>query len=290
MRGTETADEVPVKVEPEAAVPARHGRRKWLVLTVVLVVLAGIGGTVAWWFRQRGPSQPSISEAVGRFRSSSTPAVDGLPRPGVYLYSGTGEEKLSFLATHQSQDGLLPGTVKLQRGGCWTFTIQFNSFHRETWNRCVVGDRLVERGNTTDQKFDFGPLSQSEHTEIVCSPPTVLIDPAASPGDRSTLRCRGHSQTTKASMTQRGRITFVGRSTVLVGKTRVPALHFSQNLTITGDQTGAQHEEVWLAPGNGLPLRERRTIRVESPAPAPLNQVTYTERGGWVLTSLTPRT
>lgn len=82
----------------------------------------------------------------------------------------------------------------------------------------------------------------------------------------------------------------VGRTTVVVGGTRVPALHYSQSFKLTGDQSGAQHEDFWLAAANGLPLQEERTISVNSPAPSPLNQVTYTEHGSWRLTSLTPRT
>ena len=91
-------------------------------------------------------------------------------------------------------------------------------------------------------------------------------------------------------MVQRGRITFVGRTTVLVGSARVPALHFTQDIEVGGDQSGSTHEAMWLAEKDGLPLREERTIRVVSPAPAPLDHVTYTERGRWQLTSLTPRT
>jgi hypothetical protein len=271
-----------------------HHRRRWLIaLAVVLgiLLLAGVG-LVVWW-NQRGPSKPSISGALDQFRSSSTAPgaqVAMRPTPGVYIYAGTGSEKLSFLSTHQSQDGNLPGTVTSGRDGCWTFAIQYNSFHRQTWHRCVQDGRLVERGDETDQKFDFGALSESEHTTVTCTPPKMIYDPSAAPGSREPLRCTGRSQTTKANMTQRGTITFVGPTTVLVAGARVPALHYSQSITISGDQSGTQHEEFWLAAADGLPLREERTISVDSPAPAPLNEVTYTEHGSWHLTSLTPRT
>jgi hypothetical protein len=255
-----------------------------------LIVLVGVG--LAWW-SQRGPSKPSIGQAVDRFRSATTvPAtLETLqPQPGVYIYAGSGEERLSFMATHQPQDGDLPGTVTRGANGCWDFAIEYNSFHRQTWHRCVVKGRLTERGNTTEQKFDFGPLSESEHAEVVCDPAIVLYDPEASPGDSSPVRCRGHSDTTNANMTQRGRVTFVGRTTVTVGGKRVPALHFAQDLTISGDQRGSSHEELWIAAKDGLPLREERTTTVVSPAPAPLNEVTYSEHGRWLLTSTTPKT
>jgi hypothetical protein len=208
----------------------------------------------------------------------------------VYVYAGTGEERLSFLATHQSQNGNLPATVALTTNGCWTFSIEYNSFHRQVSDRCTVGGRFVDRGNSTDQKFDFGPLSQSEHTVITCDPPTTLVDPARVRGAHALVRCTGHSQTTKADMIQRGRVTVLTPTTVVVGGRRIAAFHYVQEFGITGGQTGSNREEVWIDRETGLPLREQRDIRVVSPAPAPLTRVTYTERGSWTLTSMTPRT
>ncbi len=203
------------------------------------------------------------------------------PNPGVYLYSGTGEEGLSFLATHQSQEGILPGTVTREAHGCWTFAIDYNSYHHQTWNRCAVDGRLVEHGDVTEQKFDFGPLSQSERTVVRCRPVDNAVRPELRPGHRGRVQCTGHSATTKANMTQNGHNTFVGRTTVRVGTTRVAALHFVQDVTISGDQTGTSHEAVWIRATDGLPLREERTVSVVSPAPAPINHVTYSEHGSW---------
>jgi hypothetical protein len=162
--------------------------------------------------------------------------------------------------------------------------------HRQTWSRCAKDGRLLEHGNISEQKFDFGALSQSERTQVVCEPSTILYDVAVAPGHREPVRCTGHSQTTKTHMKQRGRLTFVGRTTVVVGGTRVPALHYAQDIAVSGDQTGSSHEEAWIAAKDGLPLREERIISVVSPAPAPLNHVTYAEHGRWQLTSLTSRT
>jgi hypothetical protein len=273
--------------------PLRRRRRILISLAAAGIIVLGLAGAGVIWWNQRGPSRPSLSRAVDRFRSSdSTAAIEAKmqPTPGVYIYAGTGAERLSFMAAHQSQDGNLPGTVTRDANGCWSFAIDYNSFHRETWHRCPTAGGLVERGNTTEQKFDFGPLSQSERTEVVCRPPTTIWAPGTRPGHREPLRCRGHSEATKTDMTQRGWITFVGRTTVLVGSSRVPALRYTQDIEVGGDQSGTTHEAVWIAEKNGLPLREERTISVVSPAPAPLNHVTYTENGRWQLTSLTPRT
>ncbi len=282
-----------VVAEPTSA-PGRHRRgRRWLVAGIALIVVlaAGAGG-FAFWMSHRGPGHASVTKALDHYRASSgASSGDGSrPQPGVYTYAGTGQEHLSFLATHQSEDGNLPGTVALGAGACWTFTVEYNSFHQQGWSFCTVDGKLIERANTTDQRFDFGLLSQSEHTEVVCRPPIVLADPTSTPGHRDPVRCTGHSQTTKADMTQRGHVELVGRTTVVIGGKRVPALHVTQDVTIAGGQHGVQHEDLWIEAQTGLPLREQRSIRVASPAPAPLNHVTYTERGGWLLTSMTPRT
>ncbi len=266
-----------------------HRRRRVLIvlgvaggLVVVLVVL------VSWWWAARGPARPSIEGAVDRFQSTSSSSVARGPRPGVYVYAGTGEEKLSFLSTQQSQDGNLPATVVARSDGCFDFTIDYNSFHRQSWTRCETDGGWAERQNTTDQKFDFGPFSQQEHTRIRCSPPTVFSR-SAKPGTSNLVRCTGTSSTTGATQQQRGRLTFVGRTSVRVGASRVPALRYRQDVRITGDQHGSSREEVWLAASDGLPLRESRSITVVSPAPSPINEVTYTEHGEWRLTALEPR-
>ncbi len=67
-------------------------------------------------------------------------------------------------------------------------------------------------------------------------------------------------------------------------------MHYVSERTLSGDQTGTEHTEMWFAVDNGLPLRNERTITVVSPAPSPLDSVTYTEHGSWALQSLTPQT
>ena len=271
----------------------RSGTDGWLGITVAIVLTLGLATVGGALLLRHGPGRASVGGAVDRFRASgATPhaTVAMQPRAGVYVYTGTGDEHLSFLSTAQSQDGSLPGTVTPGADGCWTFAIEYNSFHHQTWSRCAVDGRLVEPGGTTDQKFDFGMFSQSEHTDVVCNPPTVLFDPAFADGHTGPVGCVGRSQTTNADMVQRGRVTFVGRTTVRVGDTGVPALHYRQDVAITGGQHGSSKESVWVAADNGLPLREERTIEVVSPAPSPINNVTYKEHGGWRLTALMRRT
>src|SRR5689334_15003187 len=107
----------------------------------LLVVIAA--GAYAWRWHARGPDRPSVSKAIERFRTSSSlpAATEKHPRVGVYVYRGTGDEHLSFLNTKQAQGPAEPGTVTTTKDGCWTFSIEYNSFHHQSWTRCSAGDR-----------------------------------------------------------------------------------------------------------------------------------------------------
>jgi hypothetical protein len=271
-----------------------HGpRRVLLLVAAAIVVVLGAGGI---WFGSRwigrGPDEASVSEAVDRFRSSSTVAeVAGalVPPAGVYTFSGSGEEHVSFLSTSQPEGPTLPGTVTHGAAGCWTFAIEYNTFHRQSWEWCEQDGKLVERGGTTDQQFDFVAFKVDETSQVTCDPPFVALDLVAKPGDTTRVQCKGRSETTGTELTSNGTSRFVGRESLEIAGTSVPALHYEIHRTITGDQTGEEDTEMWFSVADGMPVRNEREIRVVSPAPAPLDSVTYTERGEWQLDSLAPR-
>ena len=267
-------------------------RGRYLAMALLLVLIAG-GAVFVWRWEHRGPAPPSVSGAIGRFREQGKTG-NGMrplePKGGVYLYDGTGRESLSFLSTSQSQGPTEPGTVLRERNGCWQFRIDFNSFHSQTWRRCATKGRLVESGGTTQQKFDFATFKIGEHSEVVCNPPFVVADLNARRGATAPVQCTGRSQTTKATFEQAGDAVFVGRETVLVEGRAVPGVHTREEMHLSGGQTGQVRVDIWFATADGLPLKEAHRIHVVSPAPAPLNHVTYTEQGGWQLRSLTPRT
>ena len=267
-------------------------RTRFFTMLVVLLVVGGCGVFV-WRWEQRGPGRVSVSSAIGRFRASvsvATPTRSLEPRPGVYLYAGTGSESLSFLSTHQRQGPTEPGTVSLRAKGCWEFRLDFNSFHSQAWDRCSTNGRLLESGGTTVQRFDFVGIKMSEHNRVTCDTPIVVADPAARPGTTAPVHCVGRSQTTSSTFVQVGTATFVGHEPVVGAGARGPALHTREDLLLSGGQTGEVRFDIWFAATDGLPLKEVHNIHVVSPAPAPLNQVTYAELGGWQLKSLTPRT
>ena len=268
-------------------------RRRYLAMSLILVLIA-VGAVFVWRWEHRGPSAPSVSDAIGRFRTSTSvgagPTQPLVPPAGVYLYGGTGRESLSFLATRQQQGPTEPGTVVRRRDGCWQFRIDFNSFHSQTWTRCAANRRLTELGGTTTQKFDFATFKVGEHSAITCAPAFVVADLAARPGTTWRVHCAGRSETTKSTFVQAGDATFVGREPVVVGGEAVLALHTREAMRLSGAQTGEVRVDIWFAASDGLPLKEAHSIRVVSPAPPPLGHVTYRERGTWQLTSTTPRT
>jgi hypothetical protein len=269
-------------------------RHRWFVGIAAALLATAVCGA-AWFVHEwqtRGPSEPSMSDALERFRLSPSnggtvsPAV---PTAGVYTFKGEGQEKLSFMATHQKQGPMMPGTVTSRANGCWSFDIEYNSFHEQTWNWCLRDGRVVELGGTTEQAFDFAAFKIDETNRVVCDPPFVIVDPEDVPGESTTAACRGHSTTTGSDMRDRGTVRFVGREILDIADTSVATLHYRTERAISGDQTGRQTSDFWFAAENLMLVRNEREIRVESPAPAPLNAVTYSERGSFELMRLEPQ-
>src|SRR5581483_5838420 len=116
-------------------------------------------------------------------------------------------------------------------------------------------------------------------TDVTCPTPITLVGLALRPGTTTPLRCEQRSRTTKTVAQQNGTVTFVGRESVVVAGRNVPALHAREEVRVTGQQTGEVTIDLWFATANALPLAERHTLRVVSPAPSPINHVTYTEQG-----------
>jgi hypothetical protein len=266
--------------------------RRVVIIVIVIAVLAAVAGGFAYRWSQRGPSAPSTKKAVDQLHASSTVQPErGVLQPpaGVYVYDGTGTEHLSFLDTKQSQGPHLPGTVITKPNGCWTFTVQYNSYHNQTWNRCASGDKLFESGGTTNQRFDFIAFTESEHSVVTCAPPVLIADRNARVGASWPVSCTGESLTTKSHLVQAGTVTYLGTADLVVGNTSVRTLHVREDTRLSGDQKGTNVSDLWLAESDGLPIQEHHTIKVDSSAPAPINHVTYAENGSFFLTSLTPR-
>lgn len=236
-------------------------------------------------FRTSTSADPS--DASGK---SATTITSGLPLPadGVYVYDGDGEEELELLGTTQPQGPQLPATVTTTGDGCFTFMIEYNEHHSQDWHFCEDDGTLVETGGSTTQQFDFVAFQVDNVTAFECDPPGLRVDPAAEPGDSWGQSCTGRSEQNDTTTISGGTNTFVGTEDLTVDGETVATLHYSQERVIGGDQTGTTTEDVWFAADSMLPVREERSSQIESPAPAPLGSVTYTEHGWWQLADLHP--
>ena len=266
-------------------------RRRWIVALVVFGVVAiAVGGFVVLW-RRSGAHQVSTGEARRRFEgnSSTAPPNPALLRPtaGVYVYRGTGTERLTLPPKSQSQGPNMPATIIDRSDGCWTFRIDYSSQHWQTWIYCPRDGGSVELGGQTFERWDFVFTKYDSTSTFTCEPPSVAIRAAMHPGDRWTQTCRGTSSGTKGEGVTSGPYTFVGDDTVNVGGTSVAAYHFHQERSLTGSQTGTQTADLWFAKKDGLPLRNQHSATVRTDTV--VGTSTYTEHGSFELTSLQPQ-
>jgi hypothetical protein len=273
---------------PES-VPARH-RRRWPWIVGAVVVLFGVLGVViatAWGGRDA--REASVDDALSRFRRSDAGTDAGflLPEPGVYTYRGIGTEQLSVLDAEQHWGARVPVTVSTTGKGCWTLRIDYSTNHRQDFDYCARDSTLVEMGGRTTQRFDFGFMQADDRTEFTCRPAGVAIRVDASAGERWKQTCTGHSDARDTDVTSSGTNRFLGVRHVKVAGRDIEAYAYRVDRTLTGDQSGVEHNELWFAAGSGLPVKYVRNTRVESPSP--IGAVTYTEQGTLTLLTLHPR-
>jgi hypothetical protein len=261
-------------------------------LQVALVVALVVWFTTGWTNRE--PGMASLQDALEQFRSENGGTTGGStplrPPEGVYTYDGSGTERLSVLDTSQQQGPQLPATVVPESDGCWRFEIEYNAHHRQDWTYCAKDGALYEHRGSTFQRFDFVAFTVDDLTEFACAPPALTLPADPEPGQTWQQSCPGHSESQGTDTVSSGTNTYVGEEELTIAGERVAAHHIRQERTISGDQAGETVEDIWFAVDDALPLRDTRTNRVESPAPAPLNSVTYTEEGTWQVASLVPQT
>ncbi len=279
--------------EPGATGSRAHPRRRRLRIVAGVVAAGFAVGVVVFvmLWRSSGAHQVSTSAARQRFEQGSStslaPTTALRPAAGVYLYRGSGTEHLSLPPKSQSQGPQMPATVTHRSDGCWTFRIDYSSQHWQTWVYCPRDGGLVELGGQTFERWDFVFTKYDSTSSFTCAPASVAIRAGARPGDHWQQTCRGTSTGTKGEAVSSGPYTFVGPDTVTVGGTRVAAYHFRQVRTVTGNQTGTQTTDLWFAQRDGLPLRNRRVVDLDTDTVVGSSK--YTERGSFELASLAPQ-
>ncbi len=259
---------------------------RWLRIAGLLAVVVLVGG---YWLAQRNRARPvSLDEARDRLPSSTTapPVDDTRPEAGVYEYQGTGIDRLSLPPLHQDQGPTIPGTVELLAGGCWRFRVDYSTNHWQSYEYCRTGLGVEERGAQTFQRWMIGaaPLDNTSRTD--CDDATMFL-PTVRRADQSwEARCVVTNDTISGETVSAGPYRFVGEEQVRVAGEPVDTLHFERVRVFSGGQVGTEVVDVWLHAASGLPVRNERTIDVETSTPIGTSR--YTESGEYVLQSLTP--
>ncbi len=235
------------------------------------------------------PAHPvSIGQAEQRLGNQGQGVAGERPARGVYLYTGTGTDKLSLPPMSQAEGPSMPGTVTLQGHDCWTFRVDYSSHHWETWNFCREGNDTTERGGQIWQLWAIGPLHETNLTNLTCSPGTMWLPPGATAGQTWHSACRGTSSAVKGVMHSIGPYRFVRTTTLEVGGHPVRTAEFTQLRTESGAQRGTERDEMWIDASNGLPIRIYQNISVVTLTP--FGTSTYTQTGTFTLGSLVAHT
>ncbi len=276
--------------------PAPETRRPWYrrratrVLAAVGVLVVAGGSVAAYRWSQRGAGEASAKDAIARYRREAGANPDaGFLRPaaGVYAYQAKGTERISFLGTSQQWGPSMPATVVDGGGGCWTLRIDFNTHHWQEQRYCPSGRRLLDPSERVFQSFDLGVAHVSDTTFITCDPPSEAIRLDAQPGDSWPASCTGRNADGSTTVRSTGTNTFVDIEQLRIGGETVPALHYRQRRTLSGDQKGSDDTHLWFGVLDGMVLRSTHDTRATSPSP--VGDVEYVERGEFELTSRKPR-
>jgi len=267
--------------------PRRRWVRRAAVGAAILLVVVGVAGAIIVW--GGSDSRPvTLGEAGGRLRSATTLAPEPAvlrPPQGVYLYRGGGVDRLCTPPKEQVEGPDMPATVTHRSDGCWTFRIDYHSNHWQTWDFCPRDGGMEEEGGTTYQKWDFGVFVSESTTTFKCES-SITVRAEQQPGDEWTQTCSGDGGPAEERGLSTGPYRFIGNEDLEIGGTKVAALHYVRNRTMSGGQRGTERSDVWFAAADGMPLRNDRHLEVRTDTF--VGEVTYNEDATFELTSLIP--
>ncbi len=263
-----------------------HGLRRWLFAAVGIVAALVAVTVVRSW---QGRARPvSVGDATRQFHSTDPAGGGPHPKPGVYSYVGSGDERLTVPPLSQSQGPTMPGTVELRSDGCWTFRLDYSTNHWESSTYCARGAGVEEAGGQVWHKWMVGPIAVTDLTTSTCDPGSMVLPAPRTDGQSWPARCTSTSSAAPGTGVSAGTYRYLGRATLTVGSTKVVTDHFVRTRTLTGAQQGTEHTELWLVPSTGLLVQDRRTFDVHTDTI--LGSSTYTESGSIRLRFLTPAT
>lgn len=260
-------------------------RVRWIVggLLALVVVLAVVV-SVRW---VQGRAAPVDPDQVTTPTGSTLPAEQAVLRPpqGVYVYEGSGTDRIDKPPREQAQGPTMPAAVTHEADGCWTFRIDYSTNHWQSWRYCPRDGGLDEAGGQTFQRWDFGAFANETTSTFECDAPTIRADQQID--DEWTQSCSGSSTGVDGTTVSEGPYRFVGTETLDIGGERVSAHHYHRDRTTSGNQDGSESADVWFSAETGMPLRNSR--RIDAVSDTVIGEVGYTEEAQFELTTLTPR-
>ena len=272
--------------------PRRGVVRRHRVLTVLVVLLALVllvtGGGLLYQWRFAAPRPVSGADALERLRSGASAAADpGALRPaaGVYAYTGSAEEKLSFPPLSHREGPRFPGTVSYSSDGCWTFRLDYSTLHWQSTTYCPRGGALVESGRAGWYRWYVGAIAVADTATFTCA--EMILPRALTAGASYSFACRGtNAPIDTGTVLMSGTNRYLGAETLRVGGTSVACVHFREDARMTGGQTGTSTADTWVSVTDGLPVQGTWSTTVRSPSP--LGTSTLTGSGRFALASLRP--
>ncbi len=294
-------------MEPTAAplAPPAGAARHRRLRTAIIAVAAAVALVGAWLvFGGERAQQSSEDDARRRLAAAPTTAVTGngsvptsgpqapsrfsaQPAPGLYRFGGSGREVTSFPPLTEQQGPDMPATVTASTTpGCWVFRIDYNTHHWQDWTYCTGDGTLREERGSTFARRTFGTLDVDNTSTFRCDPVATLATATDGVGATHPRSCSGSGTLVPAVTTVTGTMTLVGEEPIAVGGREVPTVHVRYDFTYGGGQTGSERNDLWFETRTGLPVRNDRSIRVDTETP--FGKVTYTEDADFLLRSTDP--
>lgn len=269
-------------------------KRRFVWMIVGLVGLVGVGWVLVSRIFSDSTTVVDVAEAVDNYRQSTTSsiseptidtsasvssesgstlarAIEGLPRPGVYVYTGTGKEGIDVMS-NPSHDYPAESAVTVLPSGCGVKIEWKPLAERYEWfELCRVDGGLAITKYGGFHEF----LSARDTRELTCPDKTWLLAPEGAAPTPTT--CEG------SGITDVRTTKIVGKKTVSVGGVDVDGTEIRTDFVTSGATSGTS-SRVFVITDDGLPLSWSDNVigKTESF----IGTVTYTENMTLQLSSL----
>lgn len=218
--------------------------RRWLLVgfLAVAIVAGGFWAALATGLIFHDTTRPAtVEDALRLFRARTTaPQAD----EGVYVYDTRGTEALDALG---GAEHVYPATttITLTRAGCGS-RLRWASLEARstTWRLCSGASGLELRIADEVHRF-FG---RTDRTTYLCRA-SVLLPARVVVGEARAFSCRS------GSGRERGTARIVGRETISVGGSRIDTVRVSTVARVSGDDSGTEEVDWWLASELAVPVR-----------------------------------